>query len=188
MASSIQSAGQAVRATSGASTTSKPRRKATPEQVAVRMFEHAQEFAPASIPEGHARGQRAAFELLQQVRELIGPRGDRQEHAHEAFSRLRDFISHAGAARLAVNDDGHDRGMSSRQWAGFEALRPMIELVLIALPHVDLAAWQRQEQERLHRDDGWIVRRQAEARAGFVQRMRQGREQAQARRAQGGAA
>lgn len=172
MAASIKSAGKAAPATSGASATRQPRHKPAPTEVPARLLHHRHAFEAVDIAEGHRRGAAAAFAALRQAREL----NSTSATSHEAFALLRDLIAEAGVARSANDGHGRDAAHGHRAWAGSEALRPMVEMVLWALPYFDFDEWERQTLERLEQDDAHIAQEVATQRAAFVQRMRQGRE------------
>lgn len=192
MASSIKSAGKAAPATSGASANRRPRQRSAQTDVPTCLWHHCHAFERVDPVEGHRRGMVAAFALLRQARESA-PKGEPiPQYAH---IMLRNFIAEAGVALLARDFERKGGRNAARMWAAVEALRPFVDMVLWAMPHFDLEEWERQAAQRLEQEDAWILRRQAEQlchqseqREAFVQRMRQGREQAQARRAQGGAA
>ncbi len=185
MASSIKSAGQAVCSTSGERTKRPSRSALRQEHVQARLCDHLHTFAPASCVEGSWRGHVAVFQQLRDVRTQLG--SDDPHAFWRAYLQLRMFMASAGVARLTVPPKGGAR-MTTREWAGFEALHPLVELVLAALPHIDLAKLEAENAAKLERGRRWIESAEEDERARFVQRMRQGREQAKARRAQGGAA
>jgi hypothetical protein len=101
-------------------------------------------FASAELLDGHQRGAEAALAVLKHAKAMLGTPGE-----HLALLTLRDFIAHAGAARLV---EYSARVRESRCWAGFEALHVLMGLVGFALQRVDLDRLETHVRERLDDD------------------------------------
>lgn len=104
-------------------------------------------FAPASLLDGHDRGAAATIAMLRQAKAQLGT-----EREHQALLLLRDYIAHAGAARLVPYQPqasaDSNRKPASRCWAGFEAMRIVLSLVAVALQRVDLDRLEAHAKDR----------------------------------------
>ena len=161
MASSTKSAGKAAPATSGAGATRKPRPDPSVQRFSVTVHDPEGFFSPADFARGSVRGMAAAASTLTQAQRLALGSDPMQRHA--AVLEVRRFMAAAGAAMLADCKDPQRK--DSRQYAGNKALSLLADLVVTALPRVDLQAWLAVLTQDTKADADWYDRARAQERA-----------------------